>query len=275
MDENIEYELLTKKIYQLLLNKQGYNTVEVQHNITLKGKSNVEHQIDVYWQLEVAGVIHKVAVECKNYSSSITLEKVRNFHAVLQDIGNTYGIMVTKTGFQKGVIDYAKHHGIDLKLLRNPIEEDWDGRVKKIQVNLNIVLPKIKDRRFNFDEEWINANIEKDKLKDGCSISGMADEIWIFEKNGERYKNLHEIEQSVPQNWKTEFDLEHTVEFDDKYIETVPLGKIKIKGISFKYDVLTSEGEKVIIDAQEIVDKVLKDVLTNDIKFIRRSGTID
>lgn len=145
MNENTEYELLTKKIYQLLLNYQGFDNIEVKHNIKIKGKSGVEHQIDVFWEFKIADIPHRVAIECKNYNSSITLGRIRDFHSVLQDIGNVYGIIVTKTAFQSGVMEYAKHHEIGLKLLRNPIEDDWDGRLKRIEIDINIVVPQIKE----------------------------------------------------------------------------------------------------------------------------------
>jgi len=44
--------------------------------------------------------------------------------------------MVTVTGYQSGVVQFAAHYGIDLKLLRRPTAEDWSGKVKDIVVEL-------------------------------------------------------------------------------------------------------------------------------------------
>ncbi len=275
MKADTEYEKLAQRIYQLLLNNQGFNTIEVQHDVKIKGISDVKHQIDVYWEFKMADVPHKVAIECKNYKSKISLGKIRDFHSVLNDIGNIYGIMVTKVGYQKGVKDYAKKFGIGLKLLRNPIEEDWDGRLKKIVVKINMVIPKITKRNVLIDEKWFKANVPKEKWKIKYKISGMADEVWILDKDGNKVKNFHQLERGVPQNWENETGLKHTYEFEDNYLEIVPHGLIKIKSITFEYDVHSGEGTEVVIDAEEIVDKVLKDILSNEIKFIYNDGRIN
>ncbi|MEW6360079.1 MAG: restriction endonuclease [Planctomycetota bacterium] len=132
----IEYELLTKAVYEEVLRTEGVSTVEVRHDTFIKGRSGVQHQVDVSWKFTQAGVTHIVLIECKNFESAITLEKVRNFFAVLHDIGNCRGLMVTKTGYQSGAVDFAKYYGIGLKLLRRPTKEDWKGKIKSIQIQL-------------------------------------------------------------------------------------------------------------------------------------------
>ena len=79
MNLNIEYEKFTQEVYQELVNTDVVKTTEVKHNIKLTGKSGQEHQIDVYWEYEIAGVGHKVAIECKNYNSAVPIGKVRDF----------------------------------------------------------------------------------------------------------------------------------------------------------------------------------------------------
>ena len=63
MNPNIEYEKFTQEIYQELVNADVLKTTEVQHNVKLKGRSGQEHQIDVYWEYEIAGTKQKVAIE--------------------------------------------------------------------------------------------------------------------------------------------------------------------------------------------------------------------
>ena len=41
----------------------------------IQGISGCEHQIDVYWEFIIAGIRHRVAVECKNYSDSVSCQK--------------------------------------------------------------------------------------------------------------------------------------------------------------------------------------------------------
>lgn len=58
-----------------------------------------------------------VVIECKDYSNSVPVNDVEEFHAKLQQIGadNTKGIMITRNGsFQKSALSYANAKGIAL-----------------------------------------------------------------------------------------------------------------------------------------------------------------
>ncbi|MDR1810876.1 MAG: restriction endonuclease [Prevotella sp.] len=148
MNPNIEYERFTQEIYQGLINAEGVKTIDVQHNVKLTEKSGQEHQIDVYWEYEYAGVKHKIAIECKNYNSAVPIGKVRDFYGVLSDLTNVAGIMVTKVGYQAGAKKYAAQYGINLKELRTPSEED--GRAGEIDIHIKM---NIRRRLFLLDDE--------------------------------------------------------------------------------------------------------------------------
>ena len=94
--------------------------INVQYNIKLLGKSGCNHQIDVYCEFEMMGIKHYVAIECKNYSSKVSVGNVRDFFGVLYDVGNIKGIFVTKIGYRSGTEKFAKYYGVVLKELRVP-----------------------------------------------------------------------------------------------------------------------------------------------------------
>ena len=73
----IEYELLAKTIYQSILAKEGLGNNIANHNVSIRGRSGAAHQIDIHWEYCIAGINHSVLVECKNYGTSLTLEKAR------------------------------------------------------------------------------------------------------------------------------------------------------------------------------------------------------
>ncbi|ALO14466.1 Restriction endonuclease [Salinivirga cyanobacteriivorans] len=273
MDINTEYELLTKEIFETLLKDDGV-TIDVQHNVDIQGKA-FKHQIDVYWEYQIAGITHKVAIECKNYNSNVSVAKVRDFYGVLSDIGNINGIMVSKKGFQKGAKEFAEHYGINLRELREPNDKDWKGRIKTIQVNMNIVMPQVKERKFHIDEEWVKKNIElPEKVDFSYQLSGMADEIWIVDGNGKKLKNMHQLDNELPHNWEKEENVRHFYEFDDGYIEIEQYGKIKLNSIEYLYDVHAGEPKPIIIDGTASAKAILKDAITGEIKFFNKDGTI-
>lgn len=111
MNPNREYEIFTQEVYQYLVNNDVVKNTLVQHDVKLMGRSGQEHQIDVYWEYEIAGNKHRVAIECKNYSKLVPIGKVRDFKGVLDDLNGVNGIMTTKVGYQEGAKKICERMG--------------------------------------------------------------------------------------------------------------------------------------------------------------------
>ncbi|HGO5291226.1 TPA: restriction endonuclease [Photobacterium damselae subsp. damselae] len=111
-----DLESYVQYVYSSLLNLRDEGVV-VSSNVILVGKSGAKHEVDVYYQFERSGVVHKVAFECKFKSRRVQKSDVIDFHGKLQDIGNIQGIFVSKSGYQQGAKDYAKHYDIQLLTL--------------------------------------------------------------------------------------------------------------------------------------------------------------
>ena len=278
----IQYEQLTQSIYQTILQKEGVNNIDVEHNISLKGKSGVKHQIDVLWKFKQAGVEHKVLIECKNYASSLTLEKVRNFFAVLHDIGNSNGLMVTKTGYQSGAKDFAEHYGIGLKILRKPIESDWENKIKDI--HLNIVAKSVSscEKTPLTAQLFIKSETpEQEKRLEQLNKAGeltipSGADICFLDKNGDI--STEEMRWFLPK-------LIETLDKDDggPYTQRIPLENkylyinegtsnqelVEIMGIEATYYV-ESYSEEIISHGEEVVEIILKDYVSNDVEHVQR-----
>lgn len=282
--EAIEYELLTQAIYRDILVREGVSTANVHHNVSIAGRSGVEHQVDVYWEFRQAGITHRVLIECKNYASNLTLEKARNFFAVVHDIGNCVGIMVTKTGYQSGAAAFCKYYGLALKLLRKPMEEDWEGRIKEIHINMIPRVPVSNEThpivcslylRPASEEQEVrlkNANGQSPELvhanpsmrflgKDGQPIT---EELrwWI-----PRQLNVLEREDGGP--------YKQPVELTDHYI-SADLGNgielVQVIGVVIDYYVETLQSHQVVLDATETVSAILKDFESGEWEHVHRAS---
>lgn len=151
MNQNTACERFTQEIYQQLVNTDVVRATKVQHNIKLEGRSVQKHQIDVYWEYEVAGNKHRVAIECKNYSTLVPIGKVRDFNGVFDDLNGVNGIMVTKVGYQEGAKKCAQEYGISLKELRSPGCGYGEGIIGEIELVMNLGM---RHTLFIVDEEW-------------------------------------------------------------------------------------------------------------------------
>ncbi len=273
MNNNIEYELLTKSIYEALLLQDGVTT-EVKHNIILKGKA-AEHQIDVYWEYKIADTLFRVAIECKNYNSKVTIGKVRDFHSVLNDIGNIQGVMVARKGFQSGAKEYAEHYGINLKEIREPEDADWKGRIKTIVMKMNMITTHIHERKINIDDEWMRNN---DALPKGTTIhlqiNDTTDNIWLVDSLGNKISNFYHLDEKLPTDMKVAKNITYKYEFDNAFLENTEGIKFKISSIEYFYDVRQSAIPDIVLDGTQTAQAIIKDALTGSIKFVNNNGII-
>src|SRR4029077_6139621 len=75
--------------------------------------------VDVSIEVIMAGTERPFLIwiwECKDYSRSVGIDDIQEFDAKLQQIGanNTKGTVITRRGFQRSAIEYAKSRGIGL-----------------------------------------------------------------------------------------------------------------------------------------------------------------
>lgn len=118
-----EYELFIQTLHQKILQKEGFENMNVQHNVKVKGCCT-EHQIDVFWNQKLEdGSELKVCVECKQWNSKVTQGDLLKFKGVLDDIGNAKGIFVTTKGFQAGAKKVAEFYGVELICANIDIKE--------------------------------------------------------------------------------------------------------------------------------------------------------
>ncbi|MDH8676956.1 restriction endonuclease [Fusibacter bizertensis] len=109
-----DYEKLIQRIYQQILDIDGHN-IEVQHNVSIPGRiEGIEYQVDVFYEFYIGDIHHRVIIECKDHKEAIKLNVVEAFKTRLNEIGNCTGILIAKSGFQKGAKLFADANGIML-----------------------------------------------------------------------------------------------------------------------------------------------------------------
>jgi len=123
-----EEEELTTSIYELgnrleevvekIFQSRGFET---ERRRRLEGKSGTKSEIDI-----IAKKSGKtIAVECKNYSDPVSIDKVRDFSQKLQDLDLRWnGIFVSFSGFTSEASQFAQHNKIET-WERDEISEKW------------------------------------------------------------------------------------------------------------------------------------------------------
>lgn len=230
-----ELENVVQCIYQAILNSEGYN-IEVKRNVTLIGKSGASSEFDIFWVFQIAGETHKVAIECKNYSNTLSVDKVREFSAKLNDFNGIRGIMVTRVGYQQGAIDFAKYNGISLKRFQLVDEMDWSNCFKDITVNLYCINPiqyhtTINTRNNVLDTE--QNSIELIHLLQTANIH--KQDIPIYDAHGVQFTSLENILKPLKCN---EFNEQYTHVYTppcEAFIHITDTKTIQIQSIDVSY----------------------------------------
>lgn len=106
-----ELEDHVKQVYQTLLDLEGEQTM-VARDVSLRGRLGSQYQIDVYYEFKLAGISHRVAIECKNTKRPVERNDVLAFKGKLDDCQGLMGVMVSANGFQDGAAKFARDNNI-------------------------------------------------------------------------------------------------------------------------------------------------------------------
>jgi hypothetical protein len=143
-----EYEAITKYIYGALGEKYGIKVIGYGRDCKVKGKSGINHQIDVLTEQLDGEKVHRTAIECKFLKEKVTKDIVMKHQCVMEDAGIASGIIVCKAGFTRDTQIYAEHHGIKLVELREAGENDRDFQ-KTLEIGILDIQMKIIRSRAN------------------------------------------------------------------------------------------------------------------------------
>ena len=276
MNPHTEYERFTQEIYQQLVNLDVVRTTKVQHDVKLEGRSGQKHQIDVYWEYEIAGNKHRVAIECKNYNTLVPIGKVRDFKGVLDDLNGVNGIMVTKVGYQEGAKKYAQEYGISLKELRTPrYGETIIGEIE------NHIHYEVRYTLFQVDQAWAEKSgfyIERYRKRLSLIFTSRT-ELWdsmpfiyiernddiLRDEKGREVASLKELEKHIPDHPTEDFPF--VFQFENAYLDSRYLGPVKVCAVKYDYNIHDQQ-QTIALDAGDLVKAILKDAQSNETDFV-------
>lgn len=217
------YEKLVQEIYQQFVNcgneAASIRQIDVQHNVSVMGMSGTEHQVDIYWEIEMAGTIYKTIVEVKDWSTPVKKEQLLTFNSLLQDIpGYPKGIYVSRGGFQSGALTYAKAHGIHLVII-DKNDSSMQISFRDVTTYYEDVYLTLNDSLFDDNPELLKKATDKLNLMDytetyllapyGARIR-LSEKIYAdavpyyYEPDYKRFV----VKQTLPQNWFCEIGLD-------------------------------------------------------------------
>lgn len=242
-----DFEKVVRDIYQDILKLDGVSNVNVKHNVVFPGRTGAKHQIDVFWEFVLAGIRHTVIIQAKDWTSAVDQGEVLKFIGVLNDLpGQPRGVMVARSGFQKGALTIAEDAGLVLYECREVRESDFVGLLKSIDLRLKVFIPQFHAIEILWDTEWIR--------EQQISVAGAqtnTDDLLIVNSQGERLKSLTELLHELIEPAYREYDWKSAeITFDeDRFLETRDgsYPRIKILGLRAKVKVTSTTRERKIL----------------------------
>lgn len=269
-----DYELFTRHIYEVIVNNSVLSPTYVKRNIKLKGKSGLEHQIDVYFEYEDQSGKHRFAIECKNYSSLVPVGKVRDYFGVIYDLkDDVKGIMVSRKGFQRGAKVYAEKYGISLIELREVTEKEIIGAIEshhhwekthhlflideafatEHKIDINSIRRFYSQFQVDKKDSWLNSPYIPLETKDGL----------IYDSNGLKLSSIDEIDYNTPFKKLQNYE----IRFKDGWVRTRIWGMVKINAVKIESEI-TEQEVTINLQASGFVEALIKDVLSNESLFV-------
>ena len=232
------YEEIVKDIYE----KLGESNIEILcwgSGCRVEGKSGDSHQTDILTSHSDGIHSYRTAIECKFWSKKVSKDAVAKLSSIVEDAGIDKGVIVSKSGFTPDAVKFARYKNIGLVELREPVDEDWKGRIRAIRMKYLIKFPKI------YDYEFIWGDIEGQGKE--FQISAPTSDILIHTPDGNS-TSLHELTNSKPGSASREGEVEaYSVPFPTGTTLSFPASesKVPIREIRFKirYTVTTEEIE--------------------------------
>lgn len=281
------YEEFVGAIQQSLIAAEGMShvkNIKVETNKKIIDKNGIARQFDVYWEFDLGGYVYKTVIECKDYASTITVEKIDAFIGKTNDIPGLRLIYATKTGYQSGAKIKAEQHKIDLLIVREADNREWtapDGTplIKTIQLNIvALSTPNITSFSPFVDASWLESqqDINVDIIDEKFSTT-LNNEIFITdEENGSRislYELANCLVEKIPNIQYGEGS--YTEELNNSYLETSTGDfKIKIKGYKLEYTYNKPITTTSIIDYSKEILGIVEKYDTGNKQMVFRNGKV-
>lgn len=277
-----EYELFVAKIQQALLYTETIGTlrkIQVEVNKKIKDNCGIERQFDIYWEYELGGITYKTVIECKDYNSTISVEKIDALIGKIRDLPDLKAVFATKRGYQSGARIKAEKNRIDLLVVRQQNDTDWkdeDGnpRIKKVCINTYWCMPAhIQKIDFMIDNEWEKENTAKETTKQR-QISGMNSEILIEDIDANETYSLQELASRLTPLESAEYGVfEIFQELRNAFLRHEDL-RLKLSGYRIEYSITEPVSEITEIDFSEELIGVVEYLNKGTKKSIFRDGSI-
>lgn len=256
------YEQLVQEVYQALVDQGSVHTIDVQHDVILRGKSGAPHQVDVFWEFEVAGVKYATCIECKDHKNPVKKSVVATLIGILDDLPFVAtGVVAARSGFQSGAITLATAKGLRLVEVQYVLRE--------IEFTIHFSAPDFRNLTMEFDRKQAAEQVKR-AGRDTFQIKfeGKPDELMLCDVDGNPTRSMHQLLNAMD----TSNDGPVTVELTEDFVPT-EIGPIRIASVAFDLKVHRFTN-KTTVGGDEYARAIIQDVVENRAQYLHTDGSV-
>lgn len=171
-EKNSGFEVLTEKIVQAIAVENSVQTLKVEHNATIQGRTGA-HPVDIYWEFTDGEVTYKTIFQTRDWDKAVGNNELFCLLSVLRDIpGQVAGVLFTQPVYQKVTRQLARDVGITLYELQAPVEDEvWQPVVGNVDIKIDADWAKAEKARLGLGDQQFR-------------LGGEPKELFIYNANG-------------------------------------------------------------------------------------------
>jgi hypothetical protein len=264
MKNGSKYERLAAVVYKILDDSDT-----VIHDLRLRGDGKLaQHQIDV--TIEKGGKSKRILVECKEYDKVIGIGIIRDFFGAVAQIKPDEAIVVTTMGYTRGARNFAKDEKINLAILRQAEDSDWEGLIRSIVINGTIIVnntPSISWLAYDQDELIRVQELLKDHWGETHGVD--TQENFFYDQSYNVIANYQHLIKPVinsaprdltkPTIGRHEFDNKMYIKMFDQFVA--------IKGFDYEFTSHANQFQSIVDDGGKVAALLFK-ILDSDEKML-------
>ena len=254
-----------------------HKNIVVEKNKKLIDTNGNEREFDIYWEYELGGLIYKTVIECKDHNSKISIEKIDAFIGKGKDIPDLKLVFASKKGYQSGAKKKAEFNRIDLLIIREQNDTDWEDEhgnplIKNIEINIIAQSPaKIKNFVPKINKEWVIANTSLD-LTQPLIFIGNEDELIIDDLSNSTKYSLYDLRDRLKSLGDSQFgEFSMKVMFDNAFICNSDF-RLKLDEYDINYEISEPIKSKIVIDYSKELNGVVEYITKKKKKLVYLDG---
>lgn len=238
----INQENIFSTIVKLLTTDNRLSTKGIRTNSVRVAPFNRDNGYDLLWNFNFEGNVYNYAIITKFTNSPIGLIVIRQAQAITESLEKKIdGIIIASTSSPtEEAFDYIKTlPNLFLIQVVPTTKDDWQDRIREINIHLNISSPRITNVALNVNKDSGRLALEKSG-KSSFSLNYVArpEDIEFFDSSQKKIGNIGEIltdyiskAQTDEAKERSEKRIEH--KFTTEVFIKTEIGNILLDGFSF------------------------------------------